>query len=65
MKADWGWNGIYQDLYDTTKKVIKKDILMNFYDASRPVFLKTYVSGVGLGAGLLQVREARIMGIMK
>ena len=53
---------MYQDLYDKAKKIIKKDTCMKFYDESRPLYLETDASGVGLGDGLLQVRESMICG---
>ena len=30
---------------------------MKFYDDSKPLYLETYASGVGLGTGLLQTHE--------
>ena len=39
VKADLTWNKMYQDLYNTAKKVVKKDACMKFYDASRPVHI--------------------------
>ena len=50
---------MYQDLYDSAKKIIKKDASMKFYDASRLLYLETDASGVSPGAGLLQVRDGR------
>ena len=37
------------------KKIIKKDVCMKFYDASRPLYLETDESSVSLGTRLLQV----------
>ena len=34
-----------------------KDVCMKFYDASKPLYLQTDASGVGLGAGLLQMQQ--------
>ena len=48
---------MFQDLYDTAKKILKKDICMKFYDAARPLYLENDASSIGLGAGLLQVRD--------
>ena len=31
-KAEWMWNGMYQDLYCKDKKIIKQDTCMKFYD---------------------------------
>ena len=48
---------MYQDLYERTKKVIMKDTCVNFYDEARLLCLETDALGIGLGAGLLQVRN--------
>ena len=57
VKADWMWSRIYQDLHDRAKKILMKDACMKFYDASRPLHLEIDASGVGLGDGLLQVKD--------
>ena len=57
VKADWTWNGMYQDLHDRAKKIVKKDVCMKFYKASRTLYLETDASDVDLGARLLQVRD--------
>ena len=45
VKADWAWNRMYQDLYGKVKTVVKKDVCMKFYKASRPLYLETDASG--------------------
>ena len=40
-----------------SKEDSQKDACMKCYDTSRSLYLETDVSGVGLGAGLLQVRD--------
>ena len=35
----------------------KKDACMKFYDVARPLYLEANLSGIDLGASLLQVRE--------
>ena len=50
VKAYWTWNRMYQDLYDTAQKIVKKDACMKLYNASRPLYLETDASGVSLGA---------------
>ena len=57
VKADWTLHGMYQDLYDKAKKIVIIDACMKFYNASRPLCLKTDVFYVTLGAKLLQVRN--------
>ena len=55
VKAEWSWNGIYQNLYDKAKKIIKQD-------ASKPWYLEIDVFNVSLGAESLQVREGMNCG---
>ena len=51
------WNGSYQTIFDIAKVLIKEDACMKFYDVTGPVYLETDASGVGLGAGLLHIRD--------
>ena len=53
---------MYQDLYEKARKLITKDACMKFYDALKPLYLKKDVSGIDLGAGLLQVRQGMNCG---
>ena len=53
---------MYQELYDKGKNIIKQDAYIKFDDTSKPLYLKTDVSGIGLGAGLLQVRDGMNCG---
>ena len=53
-KAVWTWNASDQVIYDDAKLLIKADACMKFYDENRPLYLETDMSGVGLGAMLLQ-----------
>ena len=39
------------------KKLITKDACMQVYDDSKPLYLETNASGIGLGAGLLREYE--------
>ena len=47
-----------QYLYNTAKKIVKKDACMKFYDIARPLYLETTTSGISLGARLLQLRDS-------
>ena len=49
------WNASYQQLFDKAKSLIKVKMCMKFYDDTKPLYLRTDVSGVGLGAALLQL----------
>ena len=52
VKAEWSWNGTCQDLYDKVKRLITRDACMNFYDASKPLYLEMDASSIGLEASL-------------
>ena len=56
-KAAWTWNASYQSLFNKAKLLIKSDMCMKFYDDTKPLYLETDTSGVGLGAALLQTQE--------
>ena len=53
----WMWNASYQTLYNKTKSLIKDDICMKLYDKTKPLYLETDASGIGLGVTLLQMRD--------
>ena len=57
MKTEWTWNRKYQNLFDGVKACIKGNACMKFNNKVRPLYLETDVSGIGLGVGLLQVRD--------
>ena len=56
-KVIWTWNASYQSLFSKAKPLIKSDMCMKFYDDTKPLYLETDASGVGLGAALLQTQE--------
>ena len=56
-KMTWTWNASYQQLFDKAKLLIKVEMCMNFYDDTKPLYLETDVSGIGLGVALLQLRD--------
>ena len=56
-KATWMWNASYQQLFNKAKSLIKAEMCMKFYDDTKLLYLETDVSGVGLGAALLQLRD--------
>ena len=56
-KMRWTWNASYQQLFKKTKSLIKVDVCMKFYNDTEPFYLETDVSGVGLGAALLQLHD--------
>ena len=56
-RVTWTWNASYQSLFNKAKLLIKSDMCMKFYDDTKPLYLETDRSGVGLGAALLQTWE--------
>ena len=57
-KVVWTRNASYQKLF--TKSLIKVDICMKLYNDTKPLYLETDESGVGLGAALLQLHDNMI-----
>ena len=53
----WTWKASYQSLFNKAKLLIKSDMCMKFYDATKPLYLETDASRVGIGAALLQTQE--------
>ena len=56
-EIEWTWNATYQKIFDKVKSIIKDDACMKFYDETKPLFIETDVSWVGLAATLLQTRS--------
>ena len=56
-KAAWTWNISYEQLFTKVKSLIKADVCMKFYDDTKPLYLETDASGVGLGGALLQLHD--------
>ena len=48
---------MYQKLFNKAKSIIEEDACMRFYDGTKPLYLETDTSGLGLGTGLLQTRS--------
>ena len=48
---------LHKGVNDMAKNIIRQDACMMFYDALMPLYLEIDASSVGLGAGLLQVRD--------
>ena len=53
----WTWEASYQALYDKTKSLIKDDVCMKFHNETKPKYLETDASGIGLCVTLLQTRD--------
>ena len=56
-KVTWTWNASYQSLFMKGILLIQSDMCMKFYANTKPLYLKTDASGVGLGTALLQIQE--------
>ena len=54
-KVTWTLNVSYQALFNRAKLLIKVDMCMKFYDDTKPLYLETDASRVGLGVALLQM----------
>ena len=48
-KIKWTWNALYQQLFEKAKSFIKVDVCMKFYNDTKPLYLETDASGIGLG----------------
>ena len=57
MSSKMTWKASYQQLFNKSKLLIKVEMCMKFYDNTKLLYLKTYASGVGPGAALLQLRD--------
>ena len=53
----WTWNASYQQLFNRAKSLIKVETCMKFYDDTKPLYLETDASDVGLGAVLPQLLD--------
>ena len=62
VKATWSWNGSYQGLYDKAKRLTTRDACMEFYEASKPLYLEMDTSGIDPGACLMQMHEGMNCG---
>ena len=56
-KTEWTWNTTYHK-FDKAKSIIKEDACKKFYDETKPLYIETDVSGVGLGAAVLPARSS-------
>ena len=54
-KMTWTWNVSYQQLLDKAKSLIKAEVCMKSYDDTKPLYLETDASGIGLRAAILQL----------
>ena len=52
----------HQEIYERAKSLVKENMCMKCYNVRKPLYLETDVSGVGLGATLLQVRDTLSCG---
>ena len=53
-KTEWIWNATYHKLFGKAKLIITEDMCMKFYNETQLLCLETDVSGIRLGAELLQ-----------
>ena len=55
-EAMWAWDASYQQRFEKAKSLIKVEMCMKFYE-TKMLYLETDVSGIGLRAALLQLRD--------
>ena len=56
-KVAWTWNASFWELFAKAKSLIKVDMCMTFYNDTKPLYLETDASRVGLGAALLVLHK--------
>ena len=56
-KTRWTWDASYQQWFEKAKLLIKAETYMKFYADTKPLYLETDASGIGLGVALLQPRD--------
>ena len=56
-KVTWTWNASYQALFNKAKSLMKADMCMKYNENTKPLYLETDASGVGLGVALLQMHK--------
>ena len=49
LKCDWTWNSTQQNLYNSSKNIIKRNLTMAFYNEKQQLYLETDALGVSLG----------------
>ena len=47
----------YKTLFDNVKSLIKDDACMKFHIETKPLYLESNMSGIGVGTTLLQTRD--------
>ena len=52
--AEFTWNEMYQDAFDSFKSLVCSDTTLHYFDVCRPVIIQVDASQKGLGAALLQ-----------
>ena len=53
---------MHHDIYDKAKEIVKKDVCIRFFNAARFLYLETETSGIGIGTGLLRLRDGMNCG---
>ena len=56
-KVTWTWNASYQALFNKTKPLKKADMCIKFYNDTKPFYVETDASRIGLGVALLQMHK--------
>ena len=59
-KAEWMSNTSYQTLFAKAKVIMKEDVWTKPYDETKPLYVETDASRVGLGGVWLQKRRYKL-----
>lgn len=54
---EWRWTDEHEKLFDKSKEAYLKEVVVNFPDFTKPLFLNTDVSKVAIGGELIKLND--------